>query len=128
MCIRDRSELGKRLRSVLSEAGFKPLSGYDDGHAFTSPVGSYPSGASPYGCLDMAGNVWEWCADWYDEDYYGKAPSKNPPGPASGSDRVLRGGSWHLDYFVFFRCAYRISFSPDLRSGDFGGFRCSRTP
>ncbi len=124
----DQSELGKRLRSVLSEAGFKPLSGYDDGHAFTSPVGSYPSGASPYGCLDMAGNVWEWCADWYDEDYYGKAPSKNPPGPASGSDRVLRGGSWHLDYFVFFRCAYRISFSPDLRSDDFGGFRCSRTP
>jgi len=59
-----------------------------------SPVGSYPAGASPYGALDMAGNVKEWCEDWYDEGYYNNAPSRNPTGPAKGDKRVVRGGSW----------------------------------
>jgi formylglycine-generating enzyme required for sulfatase activity len=61
----------------------------------TTPVGSYPAGASPYGVMDMAGNVYEWCADWYDGNYYASAPNKNPQGPSSGSSRVLRGGSWY---------------------------------
>ncbi len=69
----------------------------DDGYAYTAPVESYPQGASPYGMLNMAGNVWEWCNDWYGSDYYKKSSYKNPMGPASGTNRVLRGGGWiHL--------------------------------
>jgi formylglycine-generating enzyme required for sulfatase activity len=67
---------------------------YNDGYADTAPVGSYPNGASPYGVMDMAGNVWEWVNDWYDRSYYSMSPSNNPPGPATGEYRVLRGGSW----------------------------------
>jgi len=66
----------------------------DDGYEMAAPVGSFPSGASPYGALDMAGNVWEWVADWYDEAYYKVAPLENPTGPGSGTFRVFRGGSW----------------------------------
>ncbi|MBN1423785.1 formylglycine-generating enzyme family protein [Candidatus Fermentibacteria bacterium] len=62
-----------------------------------SPVGSTPSDASPYGALDMAGNVREWTADFYDPLYYGKAPKVDPKGPARGRDRVVRGGSWRRD-------------------------------
>ena len=56
------------------------------------PVGTAPEGASPYGALDMADNMWEWVADWYDPEYYEEAPAKNPAGPASGTFKVLRGG------------------------------------
>ena len=68
---------------------------WNDGFAFTSPVGSYPKGASPYGALDMAGNVWEWVYDWYDEDAYEDSRRWDPTGPATGSVRVQRGGSWY---------------------------------
>ncbi len=68
-----------------------------DGYNYTSPVGNYNSGASPYGLMDMAGNVWEWCNDWYGSDYYSKSPKRNPKGPSSGSNRVLCGGSWYFD-------------------------------
>ncbi|MFQ5645701.1 MAG: formylglycine-generating enzyme family protein [bacterium] len=60
----------------------------------TARVGSFPEGASPFGILDMAGNVWEWCLDSYDREYYRKSPLKNPAGPPSRTDKVLRGGSW----------------------------------
>jgi formylglycine-generating enzyme required for sulfatase activity len=90
----------------------------------TQPAGSYPQGASSYGCLDMAGNVWQWCADWYDRNHYNSAPSTNPTGPASGADRVLRGGSWGGDFPGIFRAADR-SWSYPTGWLDFGGFRCS---
>jgi formylglycine-generating enzyme required for sulfatase activity len=69
--------------------------GYDDGYEKTAPVGSYPSGMSWCHALDMAGNVWEWVADWYDSDYYDHSPSRNPMGPSSGATQGLRGGGWN---------------------------------
>lgn len=73
----------------------------DDGYAETSPVGSFPQGASPYGALDMSGNVLEWVVDWYGEDYYKHSPASNPLGPDSGLERVVRGGAWATnDYYV----------------------------
>jgi formylglycine-generating enzyme required for sulfatase activity len=93
----------------------------DDGYKFTAPVGSYPKGASPYGVFDMAGNVWEWVNDWYDENYYRNSPSQNPTGPTSGQYRALRGGSWGVsDYVVRVSDRYWI----DLNVG----FRCASSP
>ncbi len=89
----------------------------------TTPVGSYPTGASPYGAMDMAGNVWEWVNDWYDSDYYSSSPYESPPGPASGTFRVLRGGSW-VNNWDSVRVANRYSFIIAYGSSDHLGFRC----
>ena len=101
----------------------------NDGYKFTAPAGSYPPNG--FGVYDMAGNVWEWVNDWYDENYYKKSPVKNPLGPPSpvktewcGECRVLRGGGWsntpkHL------RIGYRHFSSPKARSSTLG-FRCAR--
>ena len=91
----------------------------------TAPVGSYPSGASPYGCQDMAGNVREWCKDWYGETYYSESPASDPQGPASGSYRVIRGGGWYIDG-NYGRCADRSNYGPNYDWYSFVGFRISR--
>jgi formylglycine-generating enzyme required for sulfatase activity/pimeloyl-ACP methyl ester carboxylesterase len=91
----------------------------------TSRVGSYPSGASPYGVMDMGGNVFEWVNDWYSSTYYSVSPSNNPQGPATGQYRVLRGGSWF--YYVYYvRSAARYDDLPGYWYYDFG-FRCVRS-
>jgi serine/threonine protein kinase len=95
---------------------------FDDGYADVAPVGSYPSGKSMYDVLDMAGNVWEWVADWYSNLYYAGSPASNPLGPVSGQYRVLRGGS-HQEQSVDVRSSNRDGSEPSLASLD-RGFRC----
>jgi formylglycine-generating enzyme required for sulfatase activity len=93
--------------------------GFNDGAAFTSVVGRYQKNA--FGLYDMHGNVWEWCRDWYDSEYYKNSPATDPQGPSSGSSRVLRGGSWPDGPFLF-RCALRYYYTPDYRFYN-SGFR-----
>ena len=93
----------------------------------TTPVGQYsPLGDSPYGCVDMAGNVWEWCADWFDAGYYAGSPATSPPGPAKGQYRVTRGGSW-LNESRYVRAAFRYRSAPGYLS-HYQGFRCRLSP
>ena len=121
-----------------------------------TPVTRYLRGQSVYGCFDMAGNVWEWTADWFDSQYYRSAPNRDPQGPAKAEDKpffgrpedvgtsiyelepsvagsstlsdckVLRGGSWNGGGVIHIRCANRDYDEPDYKN-DTIGFRCARS-
>lgn len=93
------------------------------GETFTR-IGYYQKGESPYSVFDMAGNVWEWTADWYDADYYKNSPHDNPTGPLSGDERVLRGGSW-ADTAPYLRSTKRFNLLPMIALDNIG-FRCVR--
>ena len=69
----------------------------ENGLIDTTPVGIYPDGASVFGVMDLAGNIWEWCADWYSSEYYAAGDTQDPAGPTSGEVSVVRGGSWRND-------------------------------
>jgi formylglycine-generating enzyme required for sulfatase activity len=90
----------------------------------TNAVGSYPAGISSYGVFDMAGNVWEWVNDWYGSSYYSVSPGINPPGPATDTFKVLRGGYWG-DHWWYLRAAARSIYTPNTRLYS-TGFRCAR--
>jgi formylglycine-generating enzyme required for sulfatase activity len=94
-----------------------------DGYAFTSPVGKFKPNA--FGLYDMHGNAYQWCADWYNRDYYAASPNDDPKGPDTGSSRVSRGGGW-FSFAAGCRSARRIWVSPVLRS-IYLGFRVARS-
>jgi eukaryotic-like serine/threonine-protein kinase len=103
----------------------KNLANFNNNVGDTTAVGSQAAGASPFGALDMAGNVWEWVNDWYDPGYWVKSPSSNPPGPPSGNARVFRGGSWDTNE-NYLRSANRDGDVPEDTNNQIG-FRCSHS-
>jgi formylglycine-generating enzyme required for sulfatase activity len=91
-----------------------------------SPVGSCPTGASPYGLLDMSGNVWQWCSDYYSDNYFEAGEDKtavNPSGPATGTNRIMRGGGWDFNDMGYFISTFRFQFTAN-RAEKYTGFRC----
>jgi formylglycine-generating enzyme required for sulfatase activity len=96
---------------------------YNNSIGDTAEAGDYDSGISPYGVYDMAGNVWEWVADYYSDTYYRNSPFENPLGPDSGTEHVLRGGSWY-DTADLIRTTVRLK-EPNPVDNNFG-FRCAR--
>jgi len=119
---------GKRARTYANYRGTAVVvgaleipKGKDKWDESTAPVGSFkPNG---YGLYDVAGNAWEWCADWYGADYYSNSPLRNPQGPSAGEWRILRGGGW-LDFTDFLRVGYRFPNPPENGNDSSFGFRC----
>ena len=99
---------------------------YNDGYPGVSDVGAFPQGASPFGAFDMSGNVNEWVADFYVENYYSISPTINPAGPVSGNMHALRGGA-AMQRTWYARTSHRAGDWPDSNYSNLG-FRCAASP
>jgi len=111
-------------RCNIWQGDFPKRNSGEDGYRGTAPVQSFkPNG---YGLYNVAGNVWEWCADWFSPSFHRAGPNDNPTGPASGDSRVTRGGSYlcHKSYCNRYRVAARSANTPDSSTGNLG-FRCA---
>ncbi len=120
----DELEPGGRHAMNVWQGDFPIRNTCDDGWYGTAPVDAYePNGL---GVWNMTGNVWEWCADWYAGDYYAASPLRNPVGPAQGTERVTRGGSYlcHASYCARYRVGARNGTEPGSTMGNLG-FRCA---
>ncbi len=115
-----------RWRCNIWQGRFPHTNTKADGHLTTAPVKSFPPNG--FGLYQTSGNVWEWCADWFDPSYYADSPVPDPTGASSGTARVLRGGSYlcHASYCHRYRVAARSSSTPDSTSGNVG-FRCANS-
>lgn len=115
---------GGRHMCNIWQGRFPDVNTKEDGFAGTSPVGTFPANA--YGLYDVAGNVWEWCADWFSADHQHTTQRANPTGPPDGMTRVIRGGSYlcHESYCNRYRVAARSQNTPDSSTGNLG-FRCA---
>jgi formylglycine-generating enzyme required for sulfatase activity len=96
----------------------------DDGWQTTAPVGSFPKGASPYGLEDVVGNVWEWVGDWFAP--YDGGETDAPAGPATGTEKVIRGGAWNGTEPSWVKPTFRYKDAPTKRSYGIG-FRCAKS-
>ena len=115
----DREPLGRHLINVF-QGTFPGHDTGEDGWVGTCPVGNFP--ANGFGLFEMTGTVWEWCADWFDPTYYARSPRENPPGPAHGTSRVMRGGSYlcHESYCWRYRVDSRSANTPESTTGNVG--------
>lgn len=110
---------GKHMCNIW-QGTFPTNNSVEDGYHGTAPVRSFAP--NDYGLYEMAGNIWEWCADWFSPEYYLASPQNNPRGPTTGSGRVMRGGSYlcHDSYCNRYRVSARTSNTPDSSSGNCG--------
>jgi sulfatase modifying factor 1 len=111
---------GGKHRMNVWQGTFPTRNSRADGHTGTAPAISYE--ANPWGLYNMTGNVWEWCADWFDSGWYARSPEESPLGPSDGTARVMRGGSYlcHRSYCNRYRVDSRSANTPDSSTGNIG--------